>query len=319
MEYRMMGDSSLRVPVMGFGTWALGGTQYGPIDAEQCMEALYRAIEYGVTLVDTAAVYGNGRAEKVLGKYMDTIRNDIVLVTKCGLDWDDEAGTEWRDGSRKRILEGIDESLERLQTSYVDLLLLHYADPKVPIQESIEALLEVRASGKARHVGVSNFNRGQIEEAIKVGGCIANQVPYNMLNRKLEKELFPLCAAHGIGVMTHGSLCSGLLSGAITPETTFEAWDWRSKQPGFRGEALLANLRLADRLKEVAVSLGKTLPQLALNWVINTPGVTTALFGVRTLAELEDNVGAVGWSIPEEHRLQILEILKETSPSVPIG
>jgi len=316
-----MGNSDLEVSVVGFGTWPLGGTQYGSIDPDQCMEALFQAIEKGLTLVDGAAVYGNGRAEKVLGKYMDSIRQKIVLVTKCGLDWDDDAGTEWRDASPKRIKEGMDESLERLNTDYVDLFLLHYPDREVPIQKSIEALLEVRESGKARSIGVSNFTLEEMKQVVEVGEgeCITNQVPYNMLNRRHEQDLFPYCMEHGIGIMTHGSLCSGLLTGTMTPETTFQSWDWRSQSSGFRGESFLTSLRVVNNLKEVAESLNKTLPQLALNWAAHVSGVSTALFGVRTVPELEENLGAVDWTIPPEARQLIEQILTETPTIVPSG
>ena len=314
MEYRKLGDSGLVVSAVGLGTWELGGTQYGPIDEGEAVRAIRRALELGITCFDTAPAYGNGHAEEVLGKALGADRKGIVLVTKCGLDWDQE-GRIYRNGSRERVVAGIEESLRRLGTDYVDLYLVHWPDLERPIEETMRALQDVLASGKARYVGVSNFSVEQMQAGLALGPLHAHQMGYNLFDRRVEKEIMPFCERHGIGVMSYGSLSYGLLTGTFTPETRFVDWDWRSKgrafgQPIFEGDNFLRNLRVVDDLRQVAQARGVTLPQLAMNWVLRKPIVGVGLTGPRKPSEIEDTVGAVGWSLSGEELARIDEIMR---------
>jgi len=314
MEYRYMGQCGLRVSAIGFGTWELGGTQYGPIDEGEAVKAIYRALELGVTCIDTAPAYGHGHAEEVLGRALGPRRKEVVLVTKCGLDWKEDKRI-YRDSSPARIIAGAEESLKRLQTDYVDLYLVHWPDPERPLDEAMKALQEVRRSGKARYVGVSNFHVHQMEVGLKFGALAANQVGYNLFDHRPEQEVIPFCRENGIGIMAYGPLAYGLLTGTFTPETKFAEWDWRSSGRAF-GQALFTlenfpkNLAVVEMLKGVARAVGKTLPQLAVNWVLREPAVAVALTGARRPQEIEENVGAVGWKLSEGDLKRIEEAMQ---------
>ncbi|MFQ6041018.1 MAG: aldo/keto reductase [Candidatus Poribacteria bacterium] len=270
MEYRNFGNSNLNSSVIGFGTWELGGG-YGAIVEAEVVAAIHRALELGVTLFDTAPAYGNGRSEEVLGKALGRKRKDIILVTKAGIGWD-EAGKMLFDGSRKAILAGVEGSLKRLQTDYIDLFIVHRPDVGAPLSEVAEALQEARRSGKARYVGVSNFTAAQLKECLPAGPFVANQIGYNLFDQRMNNTI-DFCRISGIGVMAYGSLCYGLLTGTLTKDSfSDKERDWRKGgtpfgQALFKGDNFLKNLKVVEQLKEVARSLGKSLPQLAVNWV----------------------------------------------------
>ena len=314
MEYRKLGGTDLVVSAIGIGSWELGGTQYGPIDEDEAVRAIYRGLDLGVTCVDTAPVYGCGHAEEVLGRALPARRHEIVLVTKCGLDWDEKQQVT-RDGSRGRVLGGLEESLRRLKTDYVDAFLVHWPDPERGVDEGLRAMQEILASGKARAVGVSNFSVEQMTIARDLGVLQIHQMGYNLFDYRVEKEIMPYCRQHDVGVMVYGSLCYGLLTGTFTAETTFADWDWRSKgsafgQPILGGENFLKNLLVVEELRDVARSRGVTLPQLAMNWVLRNPAVGVGLTGPRVPAEIEDTLGAVGWSLTDEEVARIAAIMR---------
>lgn len=313
MEYRNFGNSDLRTSVIGFGTWELGG-DYGTIVEEEAVAAIHRALNLGITIFDTAPAYGNGHAEEVLGKALRDRREEAIIVTKAGIGWTDEG--KWVfDGSRKAILESVEGSLSRLRTDYIDLLVVHRPDVNAPLPGIAEALQEAQRSGKARHVGVSNFTAGQLQQCLPAGPLVTNQIGYNLFDQRME-ETIDFCRTNGIGVMAYGSLCYGLLTGTLTKDSfSGEESDWRKGgtpfgQFLFKDENFAKNLEVVEQLKEVADSLGKSLPQLAVNWVLSNPGVTVALTGCRRPQEIEDNAGAVGWVLAEVDKARIAAIMK---------
>ena len=316
MEYRNFGSSNLKSSVIGFGTWELGG-RYGGIVEKEVVSAIHRALDLGITLFDTAPAYGNGCSEEILGKALGSRRKDVVLVTKAGIGWN-EKGEYVFDGSRDAIVEGVEDSLKRLRTEYIDLLVVHRPDVNAPLSEIAEALQEVQRSGKVHYVGVSNFTAVQLKECLPAGTFTANQIGYNLFDRRME-ETIAFCHANGIGVMAYGSLCYGLLTGIMTKDSfSGDDKDWRKSgsafgQALFEGDNLIKNLEVVEQLKEIARSLGKSLPQLAANWVLSNPGITVALTGCRRPVEIEDNVGAAGWSLSDEDKLRIEKIMKEAS------
>jgi aryl-alcohol dehydrogenase-like predicted oxidoreductase len=313
MEYRNFGNSTLKTSVIGFGTWELGGG-YGAIVKEEAVAAIHRAMDLGVTLFDTAPAYGYGRAEEVLGKALGARRKDVIVVTKAGIGWTEE-GKGVFDGSRKAIMLGLEGSLKRLGTDYIDLLVVHRPDVNAPLPEIAEGLQEARRSGMACYVGVSNFTDVQLKECMKAGPFVANQVGYNLFDRRME-ETIDFCRANGIGVMAYGSLCYGLLTGTLTKDSfSSEDRDWRKGgttfgQALFKGDNFIKNLKVVEQLKGVARSLGKSLPQLAVNWVLGNPGITVALTGCRRPSEIEENVGATGWSLSEDDMARLESIMK---------
>lgn len=321
MYQKAMGDSGLLTSALGFGTWELSTTQYGTIDVAQASEAVAMAIDYGITLFDTAEVYGPYHSEELLGKALGNRRHEIVLVTKVGFTYDEENKISGRNAKRDYVIERTEGCLRRLNTDVIDLMLIHWPDHATPIAESIGALEELKAAGKIRHYGVSNFTVAMMQECEAVGHLTANQVGYHLFDRRMEAEVLPYCLAHKIGFMAYGSLAFGLLTGAFTPATEFVDWDWRSKGsafglPLFEREHFLKELRVTQRLQEFAADHGRTVAQLALAWVTGHPAVSVALVGMRNEQELAENVKAVEWKLSAADRAAIDQIFaEETVPT----
>jgi aryl-alcohol dehydrogenase-like predicted oxidoreductase len=324
METRRFGDTDLETSVLGFGTWALGTTQYGYIDVQEASAAIGAAIDSGITLIDTAEAYGPYHAEEILGKALGNRRQEIVLVTKVGFEIDEESKIVARNATRESVLARTEGCLKRLNTDWIDLLLIHWPDHDTPIEESIGALEELKASGKIRHYGVSNFTVPMMQECARYGQIASNQVGYHIFDRRMETEVLPYCLANGIGFMAYGSLGYGLLSGALTPDTVFEESDWRSKGsafglPLFEKEHIVKELRCVERLKAFAADAGKSVAQLALAWILGHPAVTVALVGMRNRGELEENLAAADWRLTPKERAQIDTILIEEGVPTYVG
>ena len=317
MRYRPFGRTGLKVSVVGFGCWPMAGDRYGAIEDGEAVKAIHRALDRGVNCVDTAPAYGAGHSEEVVARALENRRKDVILVTKCGVKVP-PAGQPGplRDASRANILREVDESLKRLRTDWVDVLLVHWPDSSTPFDESMRALDEVVTSGRARFVGVSNFTGAMLAECMRTRRVDVSQVGYHMLDRRQEQETFPYCAGNGIGVMGYGSLGHGLLTGAFTATTTFEAGrDWRAGgvafgQPIFRGDNLKTNVGAVERLRrEVAEPRGVPLSQIALAWVLANPAISTALVGARTPAEVDTNDAGAELELTATERATIDRIL----------
>ena len=317
MRYKKFGNSDLETSVVGFGGWPMGSGHYGSFDEQQVIKAIHRSIELGVTLFDTAAVYGWGEGEKLLGKAIAGRRDEIVLVSKGGLTWD-EPGLGGRahpkNSSRETLAKGLDESLSRLGTDYLDLLLIHWPDESRPMSEPMEAFVDFQKQGKIRYGGVSNHSPQQMAECLEVFPIITNQVGYHLFDFRTEPEIIPFCRDNGMGVMAYGSLAHGLLTGTMTPETTFEKDDWRKGldafgQPIFEGQHFLENLKKVDRLKEIAADKGYSVAQLALAWVASEPTVSVALVGTRRPEEMEENAAAADWKLSGEEREELRAVV----------
>jgi aryl-alcohol dehydrogenase-like predicted oxidoreductase len=319
MEYRAFGRTGLQVSAMGFGSWPMSGDRYGPIQDDEATEAVHRALDVGVNCFDTAPGYGSGHSEQVLGRALGPRRQEIVLVTKCGIFFDPEKKTAGRDGSRANILREVDVSLQRLGTDYIDVYLVHWPDPKLPVEETFAAMDEVVKSGKVRFVGVSNFTVEQMKACMTVRRVDVIQVGYHLFDRRMEQEIFPYCAENGIGVMGYGSLAHGLLTGAFTRDTTFVDWDWRAGgvafgQPILKGDNFRQNVDVVDRLKkEVAEPRGVPVSQIALSWVLRNPVVSTALVGARTPAEVDQNFAGVELQLTDDEVAKIESIMDGAS------
>lgn len=317
MEYRTFGRTGLKVSAMGFGTWPMSGDRYGPIEDEQAIRAIQRAIQSGVNCVDTAPGYGTGHAEEVTGRALKGRRDDVILVTKCGIAWNPETKVADRDSGRANILREVDASLMRLDTDRIDVYLVHWPDIKVPFEETAAVMDEVVKSGKVRYVGVSNFTVEMMEAFQKVRPIDVIQVGHHVFDRRMEQEIFPFCAKNNIGVMAYGSLGHGLLTGTFTSDTAFDAADWRSRgvffgQPILKGDNFKHNVALVDRIKrEVADPRGVPMPQLALAWVLSNPVVSTALVGSRSPEELQQNLAGTEITLSDDERTKIDEIMRE--------
>lgn len=322
MRYTTLGTTGIRASLLGFGMWPIGGTQhagdYGTVDDAAAVAAIRRALDLGVTLFDTAPAYGNGRAESILGQALAGRRDEAVVVTKCAVHWDYDDERWVTTSNREAILQSAEDSLRRIGTDRIDVLLIHVPDPAGSPEGSMAAFKELVDSGKVRAVGVSNFTIEQLEEYRRHGSLQVQQSGYNLLDRRIEQKMVPYLAESNIGLMTYGSLCHGLFSGTWTAETTFPANDWRSKGdvfglPLFAGENLARNVDVARRLKEFAEARSHTLPQLAIAWVARHDYVATCLAGMVTAAEVEDNVKGVEWVLDAGELQEIERILADAA------
>ncbi len=316
MRYKKFGNSDLETSVVGFGGWPMGRGHYGSFDDNEVVRAVHASIDMGVTLFDTAAVYGWGEGEKLLGRAIEGKREEIVIVSKGGIPWDEAGGGSRRDSSRESLEKSLDESLARLQTDYLDLFLIHWPDVSRPMSEPMEAFADFQRQGKIRYGGVSNFSPQQMADCLDVFPIITNQVGYHLFDLRPEPEIFPFCAQNNMGIMAYGSLAHGLLTGAMTPDTTFEDDDWRRNltafgQPLFKGQNFLDNLKKVDTLKEIAADNDLSVAQLALAWVVSEPTVSVALVGTRRPEEMEENVAAADWDLSDGDRDQIRAVATE--------
>jgi aryl-alcohol dehydrogenase-like predicted oxidoreductase len=312
MEYRKFGNTGVDISAIGFGCWEIGGG-YGSIEESEFIRAVNRALDLGMNCFDTAEAYGFGASEKSLAKALGARRKDAVITTKFGVGYPDTPN--YRDSTRKRVMESIEKSLAALNTDYVDVYLIHWPDRNTPFEEPMRALDELVKQGKVRAVGLSNFKLSEIEACARVRPVNVVQYCWNMFDRRMQKEIFPYCRDHKIGVMAYGSLAYGMLTGTLSEEKSFEKNDWRSRrgqlgninlfQHLFGPEHFLKNLRAVEDLKGVAKRYNKSLPQLALRWTLSNPVISTALVGCRNPGEVDDNIGALGWSISDADMKEI--------------
>ena len=238
MEYRHMGSSDLEVSVIGFGCWEMGGG-YGHFETSEVIAAIDRALDLGITLFDTARGYGTGASEELLGRALGARRQEAIVVTKGALptregQMDDKPTRPGlprfnpnRDARYASVIADCEASLKSLGTDYVDLYLIHWPDPETAFEETARALQDLLAAGKARYVGVSNYESRQLREACGMAPLVANQVGYNLFDRRWEYEMMPTARELGVGIMSYGPLAHGLLTGTFNAETTFEEGDWR--------------------------------------------------------------------------------------------
>ncbi len=313
MQYRKLGDTGPTVSAIGFGCWEMGNPEYGSSNDSEMVAAVNRAIDLGVTLFDTAPNYGFGGSEEVLGRALGARRKEVVLVSKVGITWDPVTFTAKFDGRYSTIKRINEESLRRLGTDHLDLVLMHWPDPETPIAETMRALEELRTEGKARHVGVSNFSAYELHESRRYAPICANEVGYNLFDRRWERDMFPVAQELGIGIMAYGPMAHGLLTGTMPRENTFDERDWRRHGNIFGqrlfGPNLNQNLDVVDKLLTVADRAGTSLPLLALSWVLRNPAVSVALTGCRTPREIEENVRALDVTLEPEVLAEIDSVM----------
>ncbi len=311
MERINLGASGLTTSRIGLGTWAIGGWMWGGADEAESIATIRSAVDRGVTLIDTAPVYGFGRAEEIVGKALaeGRLRDKVQIATKVGLSWKD--GQPYRDSRAKRIREEVEASLRRLGTDYIDLYQVHWPDPDTRLIETAAALADLRNEGKIRAIGVSNFSPGQMETFRIAARLHAVQPPYNLFEREAEADVLPYARRSGLTALCYGALCRGLLAGRITAATVFTGDDLRQRDPKFQGERFGQYLRAAESLKILALErFGKSLPALAVRWILDQ-GPTVALWGARRPEQLDPIDEVSGWRIDAATRTEIDAILKQ--------
>jgi aryl-alcohol dehydrogenase-like predicted oxidoreductase len=310
MEQIAIGASGVKTSRIGLGTWAIGGWMWGGTDEAQSIATIRSAVERGVTLIDTAPVYGFGRSEQIVGKALAEggLRSKVQIATKVGLRWKD--GRIWRDSSLARIRQEIEDSLRRLRTDVIDLYQVHWPDLETPFAETARALEDLRRDGKIRAIGVSNYSPDQMDAFRAAARLDAVQPPYNLFEREIEADVLPYAKSSGLAVLSYGALCRGLLSGRMTAGTTFEGDDLRKVDPKFQGDRFRQYLAAVDDLKKLARErFGKSVLALAVRWVLDQ-GPTIALWGARSPDQMVGLEEIEGWRIDEASRREIDAILK---------
>ena len=316
MKQTTLGRSNLQVSRIAFGTWQLGG-DWGATDEEAAVAAIRHAADQGINFFDTAQGYGFGASEQLLARALDgKPRDEVIIATKGGLRPSPRGGVE-RDASPEWIRRGVEESLKALGTDYIDLYQVHWPDPNTPFEQTAQALYELKAEGKIRHVGVSNFDADQMEEFSRTLPVETLQPPYHLFRREIEVSILPYTRSHEIGVLVYGPLAHGLLSGGLGRETHFSPDDWRSKSSVFEGQDFERNLRVVSALQRFAeFELGTTVSRLAVAWTLANPAVHVAIVGTRNPAHVDDAVAALDLELDEHAMRQIDQIV---SNEVPVG
>ncbi|MDK2821587.1 MAG: hypothetical protein PWP31_1552 [Clostridia bacterium] len=319
MEFTTIANTGIKTSRIGLGTWAIGGWMWGGTDETEAISAIHAALDQEINLIDTAPVYGFGRSEEIVGKAIKSYgqRDKIVIATKVGLEWND--GKVYRNSSQKRILKEIDDSLRRLQTDYIDLYQIHWPDPLVPIEETAETMHKLYEQGKIRAIGVSNYSTEQME-SFKVNAPLHTaQPPYNLFEREIEKDILPYCRENNITTLLYGSLCRGLLSGRMRLDTQFKGDDLRKVDPKFKAPRYEQYLNAVKKLDEWAQkNYGKRVIHLAVRWLLDQPGASIALWGVRHPEQLKPINEVMGWSLNKEAFKEINRIIEENIKD-PVG
>ena len=316
MDKVRLGKSNLQVSRIAFGAWELGG-DWGATDEPAAIAAIRHAADAGINFFDTAQGYGFGASEALIARALaDRPRDQVVIATKGGLRPTSRGGVE-RDASPEWVRHGVDESLEALNTDYIDLYQIHWPDPKVPLAETASALARLVEAGKIRHVGVSNFDAAQMAEFGQTLPVETLQPPYHLFRRDIEDSILPYTRAHDIGVLVYGPLGHGLLTGALRPDTNFAPGDWRAKSAVFRGEEYLRNLRIVEALNRFAeVELDTSVSRLAIAWTLANPAVQVAIVGTRNAKHIDDAVAAASLKLDADALRRVDEIV---AAEVPVG
>jgi aryl-alcohol dehydrogenase-like predicted oxidoreductase len=300
METRKLGNSDLKITPVGFGAWALGGGgwefAWGPQEDADSIAAIRRALELGVNWIDTAAIYGLGHSEEVVARALKEWPGPRPYVfTKCVLVWN-EKGKIWKDFGPESIRRECEDSLRRLQVETIDLYQMHWPpdEGKPGIEEAWQTLAALKAEGKVRWIGLSNFNAAQIRRAEKIAPVTSLQPPYSIIRRQIEAEILPYCEKQGIGVINYAPMASGLLTGAMTREraAALPPDDFRSRNPEFREPRLSKNIELVERLRHVGARHARTPGEVAIAWTLRHPAITGAIVGARNAKQSEGVMGA---------------------------
>jgi aryl-alcohol dehydrogenase-like predicted oxidoreductase len=326
METRFLGASGFKVPALGFGAGTFGGkgplfSAWGNSDVAEATRMVDLCLDAGVNLFDTADVYSDGASESILGAAIKGRRDQVIVSTKLTL----RSGEGPNDvgASRHHLLRGVDRALARLGTDYIDLLQLHHFDAQTPVEQVMATLDDLVRAGKVRYLGASNFSGWQLMKSQAAADrhgrsrFVANQAYYSLIGRDYEWELMPLGADQGIGAVVWSPLGWGRLTGKIRRGQPLPAGSRLHDTAGFAPPVDDERLyRVVDALEIVAAETGKSIPQIALNWLLQRPTVSTVLIGARNEAQLRDNLGAVDWSL-DAAQMQRLDDASRITPPYP--
>ncbi len=311
MQTRQLGNSDMQITPIGFGAWAIGGNgwafAWGPQDDAESIAAIHEALDVGINWIDTAAIYGLGHSEEVVGRALQGVAKRPYVFTKCARTWN-EQGQIGKSLKKESIRRECNASLRRLQIDVIDLYQMHWPEPDEDIEEGFAEMLRLQREGKVRWVGVSNCNVGQMKRLGALGTITSLQPPYHMLRREIEPEILPYAHENNIGVIGYSPMASGLLSGAMTREriAALPDDDWRkTKNPNYQEPLLTRNLHLVDLLAEIGRPHGKSPGEAAIAWTLRRREVTAAIVGARKRGQVKGIIGAAEWRLTKEESERI--------------
>jgi aryl-alcohol dehydrogenase-like predicted oxidoreductase len=310
VERRQLGTTDLELSVVGLGTWVFGGRWGGADDADSTA-ACHAAIDAGINWIDTADVYGQGRAEQIVGKVVRERSDAVIVATKGGVAWEvGEGGLSiWREASGEYLRHALERSLRALGLDHVDLYQVHWPVAGVDPSDTFGSLLELQQAGKIRHIGVSNYAVDDLEAAAAVAPIASYQPGYHLMRREVEAAELPWCAQHKVGVIAYGPLAHGLLTGKMDATTRFPENDWRASSEFFTDDAFPERVQVVRELQQLAAERPGGVAELAVMWVLRRPEVTAAIIGARNAQQAHANAALAGAPLTDEEARAIDAIL----------
>lgn len=305
METRAFGNTDMQITPIGFGSWAIGGGNWqfawGPQDDREAIAAIHRAVELGMNWIDTAAAYGLGHSEEVVGKAIREMGHRPYVFTKCSMVWDESRQLQ-RSLKADSVRRECEASLRRLGIDAIDLYQIHWPVPEEDIEEGWQAMARLKEEGKIRYLGVSNFSIDQMRRVHRIAPISSLQPPYSLLNRQIEQEILTFCQENHIGVIVYSPMASGMLTGAMTREriANFPQDDWRRNSPEFQEPRLSRNLALAELLGQIGRRHGRSAGEVAVAWTLRHPAVTAAIAGARSPQQVSGIIGAAEFRLSDE-------------------
>jgi len=328
MQIRRLGQSDVEIPVVSFGAWAIGGWMWGGSDDDDAVRAIQCGIDEGITCIDTAPMYGMGHSEKVVARAIAGRREEVVVATKCGLRWDLEEGeyffnSQDSQGNPFKIHRNLkpssiqyecDQSLKRLGIDVIDIYQCHWPDATTDLDDTMDALLSLQQAGKIRAIGVSNFTPAMMQQCLAKGVIASDQPKYNALERGIEQDVLPWCREQNVGVLAYSPIAQGLLTGKVGVDRTFNDGDLRQNHPMFTTEYRQKVLDMLAKVQPIADGHGCTLGQLFIVWTVAQPGMTSALVGARTDAQVKENAAAGRLQLTAEELAAIRNAVEAAFP-----
>jgi aryl-alcohol dehydrogenase-like predicted oxidoreductase len=313
---RTLGNTDLHLTAIGFGAWAIGGGNWefawGPQDDNESIAAIHRALDQGINWIDTAAIYGLGHSEEVVGRAVKSSAHKPLIFTKCSMRWHEDR-TIHRLLTKASLTEELENSLRRLGVETIDLYQIHWPNPEAEIEEGWETLARFKEAGKVRWIGVSNFSVDQMERAQKIAPISSLQPPYSMLRRAIEDEILPYCEANEIGVINYSPMVSGLLTGKMTAEriAALPQDDWRRRSVEFQEPRLRRNLRLVEMLREIGAHHDIGPGVVAVAWTLHHKAITAAIVGGRSAQQVDGLIPALHYRLSDSDYARIVDFIAE--------
>ncbi|MEP1209844.1 MAG: aldo/keto reductase [Rhizobiaceae bacterium] len=314
MLTREIGTTGIKASAVGLGTWAIGGWMWGGTDENAAVDAIKASIDKGISLIDTAPVYGMGRSEEIVGRAIAGHRDKIVLATKCGLVWHAQKGNHFFDQQDKpvhrylgkdAIVYEVEQSLSRLGTDYIDLYITHWQDPTTPVAETMAAMEQLKKDGKIRAIGASNTSVEDLNAYLAAGQLDALQEEYSMVKRDIESSLLPVCSDNNVSMLSYSSLSLGLLSGKIGPARKFDGDDLRKDNPLFSTANRQRIARLMNDIAPICEAHSATSAQVIIAWTLQQKGITFSLCGARNPQQANENADAGHLNLSQDDIMKI--------------